>query len=298
MGKRVAVIGNFDGVHRGHRALLAAAQATEPDAALTAITFWPHPMQVIRPDKAPKLLCSLEERQRLLHEAGASTVLTLDFTPEFASLSPRQFVERTLVPLEVSGVVVGENFRFGFRASGDVAMLAELGEELGFEVTALPLVRVADEETCSTAIRKALAEGDLPAAEEQLGRRFSFRGTVVQGAQRGRELGFPTANILVPDQMAAPADGVYAGWVRRLDVDDAETWPAAISVGTNPTFDDEHRTVESYALDRTDLELYGAPLEVEFVSRLRGMVKFSGLEPLIEQMHDDVAQTRLQLGID
>ncbi|MGL5406156.1 MAG: bifunctional riboflavin kinase/FAD synthetase [Propionibacteriaceae bacterium] len=293
---RVAVIGNFDGVHRGHQGLLAAAQAVTPNSEIIAVTFWPHPMSVVRPDKAPKLLCSLAERKRLLLAAGASEVVVIDFTEEFAQQPAASFVAEVLAPLGIAHVVVGENFRFGHRAAGDVAQLTQLAHDNGMTVSSVPLVKVCDEETCSTAIRRALANGDVDAAQEQLGRRFAYRGTVVQGAQRGRELGFPTANVIVPDSMAAPADGVYAGWVHRCD-DNSEPLPAAISVGTNPTFEDIHRTVESYVLDRHDLELYGVEIEVEFVARLRGMVKYSGLEPLIAQIHDDVSRTRKVLGL-
>lgn len=296
MSTSVAVIGNFDGVHKGHRALLDAARAAEPGADVVAVTFWPHPMSVVRPDKAPKLLCTLPERIRLLTEAGCARVQVVDFTADFSTWAPERFVDEVLAPLGLARVVVGENFRFGHRASGDVTTLAKLCAAHGIAVTVVPLVQIDDGDACSTRIRQALAEGDLDSAAEQLGRRFAFRGTVVQGAQRGRELGFPTANVLVPDALAAPADGVYAGWLRRLDVADAPRWPAAISVGTNPTFDDVHRTVESYVLDRTDLELYGAEVEVEFVAHLRGMVKFTGMEPLIEQMRRDVDDTRMALG--
>lgn len=296
MTERTCVIGNFDGVHRGHIALMRAAQAIAPEAELVAITFWPHPMSVVRPDKAPKLLCDLPTRQALLTTAGACEVHVVDFTPKFASCSPREFVERVLVPLDVQHVVVGENFRFGFRASGSVSTLAELGTEFNFDAVGIGLLKVSDEETCSTAIRHALAEGDLDTATQQLGRWISFRGVVVHGAKRGRTLGFPTANLFVPDWLAVPADGVYAGWAQVIG-EGAERWPVAVSVGTNPTFDGLERTIESYVLDRTDLDLYDLMLEVSFVKRLRGMVKFDGLEPLIEQMREDVVQTRVALGL-
>lgn len=303
MTDSVVVIGNFDGVHPGHREVLRRALALEPGLPLIVVTFWPHPVSVVRPGQAPMLLTSLAEREALLREAGADHVVVVDFTPAFAKLSPEQFLSEVIVPLRPRRVVVGANFRFGFRAAGNVETLAEFGRLRGFEVTALELVGLGDEETCSTRIREALAEGDVAHAAEHLGRPFRFIGTVSHGDHRGRGLGFPTANLAVPAELASPADGVYAGWLTRLDdCDDwggvlpegaaPARWPAAISVGTNPTFDGVERRVESYVLDRDDLELYGAPIAVDFVDRIRGQVRFEGIEALIAQMHDDVARTR------
>lgn len=307
MGRTVVVIGNFDGVHPGHRSLLRSAHAVAPDLPLVVVTFWPHPVSVLRPDTAPMLLTSLTERVGLLRQAGADDVRVVDFTPEFSHLSPADFVERHLLPLRPAHVVVGENFRFGYRASGTVDTLRELGAGR-FEVDALSLVHCGDEETSSTRVREALASGDVHHAAEHLGRPFRFSGIVRHGDHRGRELGFPTANLPVPPLLACPADGVYAGWLTRLDGRDAygellaadghcASWPAAISVGSNPTFDGLERRVESYVLDRTDLELYGAPIAVDFVARIRGQVRFAGIDALIAQMGDDVARTRLALGI-
>lgn len=251
------------------------------------------------------LLTSLEERVALLQAAGADQVEVIEFTPEFAAWSPSDFVERVLLGLDPALVVVGENFRFGHRAAGNVETLRELAAGR-FEVEGLPLVRFGDEETCSTLIRTALAAGEVEHAAQHLGRPFSFRGVVVTGDRRGRGLGFPTANLPVPAEFACPADGVYAGWLTRLDGCDAhgdplrgagapERWPAAISVGTNPTFDGLDRRVESYVLDRDDLELYGAPISVEFVARIRGQVRFDSIEELIVQMNQDVADCRALL---
>ncbi len=307
MGSSVVVIGNFDGVHPGHREVLAEAKRRHPELPLVVVTFWPHPVSVLRPDTAPLLLTSLEARIEYLTEAGADRVRVIDFTPEFASQSPATFVEQVLLPLDPELVVVGENFRFGHLAAGSVRTLAELAAGR-FEVEGLPLVRFGDEDTCSTRIREALAAGDVVHAAEHLGRPFCFRGVVAHGDQRGRLLGFPTANLPVPVELAFPDDGVYAGWVTRRDGLDghgdslppgaeAERWPAAISVGTNPTFDGLSRRVESYVLDRDDLELYGAPISVEFAARIRGQIKFSDIDALIAQMHDDVRQCRTLLGL-
>ncbi|MFZ0529595.1 MAG: bifunctional riboflavin kinase/FAD synthetase [Propionicimonas sp.] len=298
----MVVIGNFDGVHPGHLEVLAEARRRQAGLPLIVVTFWPHPVSVLRPDSGPLLLTSLEARIELLSAAGADRVEVIDFTPEFAAWSPSDFVERVLLPLNPATVVVGENFRFGHRAAGNVETLRGLAAGR-FEVDGLPLVRFGDEETCSTRIRRALADGDVAHAAEHLGRPFCFRGVVGHGDRRGRTLGFPTANLPVPANLACPQDGVYAGWVTRRDgLDghgeslapgtDADRWPAAISVGTNPTFDGVSRRVESYVLDRDDLELYDAPITVEFIARIRGQVRFSDIDALIEQMVDDVAQCR------
>lgn len=284
-------IGNFDGVHQGHAQVLRHAHSLAPTEPLVVVTFWPHPMRVLRPEQAPKLLTTLNERIRRLKDAGADEVRVVQFTRDVSTWSPEEFVRRVIEPLQPSHVVVGENFRFGYRASGTVQTLRELGAG-HFEVNAMPLVLIDGESTCSTLVRKALDEGDLELATRQLGRDFRIRGTVVMGDQRGRELGFPTANLPVPGDMAVPADGVYAGWLTQLDLPDAEPMPAAISVGTNPTFQGLERRVETYVLDRTDLNLYGRKIAVDFVERLRGQVAFTGVEDLITQMDDDVSRTR------
>lgn len=304
MSKTVVVIGNFDGVHPGHRQVLQTARELEPEARLVVVTFWPHPLSVVRPGQGPMLLTRLEERVELLEDAGADEVRVVKFTPEFAQWSPERFITEIIEPLNPCRIVVGENFRFGHRASGTVQTLRTLGAG-HFEVTALSLVGLGDEETCSTRIRDALAAGEVHRAAEHLGRPFRYTGVVARGDRRGRDLGFPTANLPVPPHLACPADGVYAGWLTRLDGKDAhgqsladgdpERWPAAISVGTNPTFDGQDRRVEAYVLDRTDLELYGAPVAVDFTERIRPQVRFTDIGALIERMNDDVARCRVLL---
>jgi riboflavin kinase/FMN adenylyltransferase len=192
--------------------------------------------------------------------------------------------------------MVGENFRFGFRAAGDVSLLTRLGkEDDSFVVSPVSLSSAAGQPDSSTKIRAAIAAGDVEQARLLLDRPFRVRGVVIKGAQRGREMGFPTANVPVPEGMAVPADGVYAGWLTCLDHPDAERWPAAISVGSNPTFVGENRRVETYVLDRTDLELYGIEIAVDFEHRLRGQVKYEGMEALIDQMHRDIDRARTLL---
>jgi riboflavin kinase / FMN adenylyltransferase len=287
----VVVIGNFDGVHRGHVELIHLARESEPGARVVAVTFWPHPMSVVRPDQAPLLLTTLERRKELLGNAGVDDIVVVHFTPEVASWSPAQFVDAVIRPLHPARIVVGENFRFGFRASGDVSTLAELGAG-EFKVQAVTLVTDGTQPSSSTLIRRAVAEGDFGRVRELSDNVFRFSGVVVRGDHRGREMGFPTANVPVPLGLAVPADGVYAGWVTRLDIPSAARWPAAISVGTNPTFDGVERRVEAYVLDRDDLELYDVEIAIDFYARLRGQVKYAGKEALIKQMHTDVEEAR------
>jgi riboflavin kinase/FMN adenylyltransferase len=298
LGRTVVVIGNFDGVHLGHRQVVARARAAADAAAvdLVAVTFDPHPMAVLRPEHAPPMLSDLETRAALLAEAGVDDVLAIPFSREIAAWTPEEFVARVLVDtLHAGAVVVGANFRFGNRAAGDVATLTAAGAGADFTVEGIALDG-GPQVWSSTYVRTCLAAGDVEGAAEALGRPYAVAGTVVRGDQRGRELGFPTANVPV-GAVAVPADGVYAGWLRRSGRGDTEQLPAAISIGTNPTFAGERdRRVEAYVLDRTDLDLYDERVEVGFVARLRGMVAFTGVEALIETMNDDVARTRVLLG--
>lgn len=304
MRRSVVAIGNFDGVHTGHQQLLRTAVehaqelGTEREPLqVIVVTFWPHPMSVVAPGHQPLLLTSLSDRIDLLRRYGADEVRVVQFTRDVAAWSPQKFVDTILGPLNPAVVVVGENFTFGNRAAGTPQMMREFGKGR-FDVDIIHLVSIDSERTCSSFVRSALATGDVAAAARHLGRLFRLSGVVVVGDQRGRELGFPTANLPVAADLATPADGVYAGWLRRLDQSSAIRMPAAISVGTNPTFDGVERRVESYVLDRTDLELYGINIAVEFVEHLRGQVRFGSIDELIEQMNKDVAATRVVLGID
>ena len=258
-----------------------------------AVTFDPHPFAVLRPEHAPVTLSGIEARLRLLEQHGADDALVVPFSREIAGWAPEEFVDRVIVgALHARAVVVGANFRFGHKAAGDVALLAREGEVKDFEVVGVPLDG-GPQVWSSTYVRNCLAAGDVEGAAEALGRAFTVTGRVVEGDRRGRELGYPTANVPV-GAVAAPADGVYAGWLTRLDT--RERFPAAISVGTNPTFEGERtRRVEAYVLDRDDLELYGVEVEVAFVTHLRGMIRFQGedaVAALVEQMADDVRRAR------
>jgi riboflavin kinase/FMN adenylyltransferase len=289
-----ATVGNFDGVHRGHQHVLSRTRELAGGLPVIAITFDPHPLAIVAPEHAPVRLTTIERRVELLLEAGADEVRILAFGREMADWSPQEFIDRVLVEqLKVSLVVVGDNFRFGSKARGDTAFLAAAGERAGFTVDDLSLDGDG-EPYSSTLVRSLVAEGRLREAADVLGRPHEVTGVVVEGDKRGRELGFPTANIPVDEACAVPPDGVYAGWVVRAD---GERLPAAISVGSNPTFDGVERRVESYVLDRTDLELYGEAIRVELVEQLRGMVKYEGMDPLIAQMRQDVAETRSALGV-
>lgn len=293
LGRTVAVIGNFDGVHLGHRRVLGRARelADERGLPVVVVTFDPHPMAVLRPEHAPTQLTTIERRAELLADAGADHVLALPFDTAMAAWTPEEFVTRVLVDaVHAAAVVVGANFRFGQRAAGDVSTLQEQGTLHDFTAEGIPLDG-GPMVWSSTYVRTCLAAGDVAGAAEALGRPYAVRGVVVQGDQRGRELGYPTANVPTDGLTAAPSDGVYAGWLRRLDTD--ERYPAAISVGTNPTFVGmRYRRIESYVLDRTDLELYGVEVEVSFVARLRGMTAFDSVDALLVQMADDVQHAR------
>lgn len=299
----VATIGNFDGVHLGHRAVLGVtiAAARAISATAVAVTFDPHPASVHRPHESPALLAGLPDRLELLAETGLDAVLVITYDLEFARLTPREFVARYLVDgLKVRRVVVGEDIRFGLDNSGDRETLRELGAEMGFAVDVVHDIEAAGTHRrwSSTWVRELLAAGDVEQAAAVLGRPHRMRGLVVHGEARGRQLGFPTANLAPTSTGTVPSDGVYAGWLwRRWGTPTAERLPAAISVGTNPTFDGHVRQVEAHVLGRTDLDLYDEEVVVEFTHHLRPTLRFEGIEPLVAQMHNDVARAADLLGV-
>ena len=301
LGRTVVTIGNFDGMHLGHQHVVRRAREVAAEVGaetaldgVVAVTFDPHPIAVLRPEHAPATLTTIEERLRLLGEADVDDVMVLPFSREIAAWTPQEFIDRILVQtLHARAVVVGANFRFGNRAAGDCNLLRVAGQQHDFVLEEVTLDG-GPQVWSSTYVRTCLAAGDVTGAAEALGRAFTTRGVVVEGDKRGRELGYPTANVPVRPGAAAPADGVYAGRLTVLDGPDAgASYPAAISVGTNPTFAGEReRRVESYVLDRTDLALYGREVEVSFQERLRGMVRFDSVEALLEAMSDDVSRAR------
>ena len=285
--KKVVAIGIFDGVHAGHQQIIATARHA---GEVTVITFDPHPTSVIAPERAPTQLVNLKDRISLLKEAGATFVEVINFNKDFSTLSPDQFIEEVVVGrFSSEHVVVGENFNFGYKAQGTPKYLSEVGPKYGFAVSIVKLQEDRGSTISSSRIRNLIIDGQIERANELLTRNFYLKGLVVHGEKRGREIGYPTANIGLTNLATIPADGVYAGW---LSVDN-QRWPAAISIGTNPTFPGVRgRQVEAYALDQTDLELYDLEAKIEFGYRLRDTLKFDGLEPLLKQMKKDCDQAR------
>lgn len=300
-GPAVVTIGVFDGVHVGHQRIVGRAVEAGAELGLpvAVMTFDPHPDEVVRPGSHPPLLCTVRRRIGLLGSLGADAVCVVPFTLEFSRLGPDEFVRAALAGrLHARHVVVGVNFRFGHRAKGDIGLLAELGEKYDFTAEGVPLLAEDGVTVSSSALRGQLGAGDVEGAAHGLGRPHRVEGVVVRGERRGRALGFPTANLETPAHTAIPADGVYAGWLAALDGEgrDTERWPAAISVGTNPTFEGKHRVVEAYALDRDDLDLYGVHVAVDFTARLRDMTRFGSADELTGQMRRDVEQARALLA--
>lgn len=295
-GRSVVTIGVFDGVHKGHQATIGhtVARARELGVQSVVVTFDPHPAEVVRPGSHPAVLTEPARKAELIEALGVDVLCVVPFTPEFSRVPAEQFVHDVLVEhLHAALVVVGSNFRFGHRAAGDVALLEQLGRTFGFGVEGGPLVAEDGTVFSSTYIRSCVDAGDVGAAAAALGRSHRLEGVVVRGDQRGRELGFPTANLLCHRYAAVPADGVYAA--RLIRRGQREPLLAAVSVGTNPTFSGRERRVEAYALDFSG-DLYGERLALDFVAHLRGQVRYDSIEPLIAQMNQDVERTRRALA--
>ncbi|PRW64438.1 bifunctional riboflavin kinase/FAD synthetase [Actinopolyspora mortivallis] len=306
-GRCVVTIGVFDGVHRGHQRLISQAvrRARQRELPCVVVTFDPHPAEVVRPGSHPAQLTTLQRKAELVEELGVDVFCVLPFTPELSKMPPDEFAHEILVErLHAAVVVVGENFTFGHKAAGNIDSLHTLGQRFGFETESADLLGghtdgLDREESpvtfSSTFIRSCVHAGDVGAAAVALGRYHRLEGIVVRGVGRGgRELGFPTANLSMPEFAAVPADGVYACWFthRQRGAGQPEsTLPAAVSVGSNPTFSGTERTVEAFVLD-VDRDFYGEYVELDFVRRLRGMVRFDSAEELIERMRADVAETR------
>ena len=289
-GRCVVTVGVFDGVHRGHQQIIGRAvqRARDTHQPAVVLTFDPHPSEVVRPGSHPAVLSPLRRKAELLEQLGVDVLCLLPFTIEFSRLDPAEFVHLVLVEhLHAAAVVVGENFRFGHKAAGDLSTLRRLGRTFGFSTEEVPLLRDDDVTLSSTFVRSSIDAGEVDRAAQALGRPHRIDGIVVRGAGRGRQLGYPTANVRSERHVAVPADGIYAGWA----VLRGQRLPAAISVGTNPTFEGKDRTVEAYILD-FDEDIYGVELGVEFVERIRGMEKFDRVSDLIEQMGRDVEKAR------
>ena len=332
-GRSVVTIGVFDGVHQGHQETIGhtVKRAHELGLPAVVVTFDPHPSEVVRPGSHPAVLSSPARKAELIEELGVDALCVIAFTMEFSHLSAEAFVHDVVVDrLHAASVVVGQNFRFGHRAAGDVELLYRLGRTFGFGVESAPLTGDDGTIFSSTYIRACVAAGDVARAAQALGRSHRLEGVVVRGDQRGRTLGFPTANLLTPPYAAVPADGVYAAWLVRAGgrgrdhspssegpgadgpgiggpgadgpgtdpgravaqvAGPGERLPAAVSIGTNPTFAGEQRRVEAYVLD-FDGDLYGERVALDFAVRLREMRRYASAQPLVEQVRLDVAQTR------
>jgi riboflavin kinase/FMN adenylyltransferase len=298
----VVTIGAYDGVHLGHQAVIAAVRERADAGGFESavVTFDRHPASVVRPASAPRLLTDLAQKLELLAATGLDRCLVVSFDEARSKEPAEDFVREVLVEcLAARVVIVGEDFHFGHQRRGNVDLLRSMGAELGFEVTGLPLVDAegraagAGEKASSTAIRHALVAGELDRANAMLGRPHEVRGLVATGDARGRELGFPTANVSVPGDILLPADGIYAGWYERPE---GTVHPTAISLGRRPTFYEEAHAslLEAHLLDFTG-DLYGEAAKVRFVARLRGEVRFDGVEPLVAQIQRDCDEARALL---
>lgn len=306
-GGTSVALGVFDGLHRGHRSLVERAvhHARDLGSDPVLVTFDPHPVEVVRPGTHPSVLTPLERRAELAGQLGVDAVFALPFDREMASWEPDEFVDRVLVRgLDARAVTVGRNFTFGRRAAGTPDTMRELCADRGIRCEVVELLEAGGETVSSSRVRRLLSESDVAGAAEVLGRPHRVSGEVVHGAGRGgRDLGYPTANLELPEHTAVPVDGVYAGWFTVLDdgpVDGSivpgRRYPCAISVGTNPTFGDAARSVEAFVLDES-ADLYGRVAAVDFIDHVRDMEKFSSVEELLVAMDRDVTTTRRVLGI-
>ena len=297
--RSVVTIGAYDGVHRGHQAVIGQVrkEAQQLGCQSVVVTFDKHPASVVRPESAPKLLTDLDQKLELLQQTGIDATLIVEFNRERSTEDPALFVKRVLVDtLRAQVVVVGEDFHFGFNRGGNVAMLRELGKQFDFQVEPVKLITRPDgveEPVSSTSIRRALAGGQVEIATNLLGRAYEVRGVVVNGDKRGRMIGFPTANVEVPNAMCLPADGVYAG---KFQCDDGSVHACAINLGRRPTFFEhaDHSLLEAHLLD-FDGDLYGQKVSVTFEHFLRSERKFDGLDAIKSQLLLDVAAARASM---
>jgi riboflavin kinase/FMN adenylyltransferase len=293
-GRCVVTIGVFDGVHLGHQQIIAraVAKARELGVPSVLLTFDPHPIEVIRPGSHPPMLSGQRYKADLVEELGIDVFCVLPFTLEFKQRDASEFVHSILVEkLHTSAVIIGENFRYGAGGSGTVAAMSEDGRRWGFSVEGFPMQGTGEMTWSSTYVRSCVAAGDVQSASVALGREHRVHGIVVRGDQRGREIGYPTANLEPLPWSAIPSDGIYAGHLVRGSGAKTELLPAAISIGTNPTFAGNERRVEAFVLDFAG-DLYGEHVGLSFTARLRDTLRFDGVEPLVAQMAIDVERTR------
>jgi len=289
-------IGKFDGIHLGHQKLIRALNAAAAEHALQSVlvTFDKHPDVLLNPHHAKLPLIGAHQKQQLVEATNVDVMLTLEFTQQLAELSPTEFVQQILVDgLNAKIVLVGEDFRFGHKGQGDIHVLHDLGQQLGFEVRVISAENLNHEKISSSRIREYFDEGNVSAAAAMLGRNHTSVGLIEHGLKIGREIGFPTANMARDCEGYLPLDGVYAGWLIADDV----KYPAAHSVGVNATFQEVPRLVESHVLDRNDLDLYDKKVTLEFVDFIRPAAKFNGVEDLVEEINRDLVKTRRLLGI-
>ena len=281
-------IGVLDGVHLGHRALI---DNLRPDGVSTVLTFDPHPIEVLRPGSLPRLITTIDERLALLEGAGVGLTGVLDLS-EIRELDPRTFIERLLIEkLSVSSLTVGSDFRFGKDRSGDVGLLEEMGREHGYDVDSIGLVSDLGEPISSSRIRALIEDGDVESAAALMGSRYQMTSEVVHGDKRGKDMGFPTANLMPPARKVIPGSGVYAA-IAHVE---GTSHMAAVNVGVRPTFGGRDLLVEAFLLDY-DSDLYGDRLTIEFVAKLRPELEFEGVDPLVDRMHQDVEKSREILG--
>ena len=296
-----AAIGVFDGIHLGHREVFSHVRsvASRLEVASAVVTFDVHPAHIVRPENAPKLLTTLDQKLEQLEAQGLDYAYVIHFDEVRADTKPDKFVEQVFYDaLHARAIVVGEDFHFGKDRSGNVDELTRLGREWNFEVVAVGLIRHRDdapEPVSSTAIRRALAGGDVARSARMLGRPYEVRGVVIKGEERGQTIGFPTANVPVPVVMAWPADAVYSGW---CTLEDGSCYGCAINIGRRPTFHEhaEHSLLEAHLMDY-DGDLYGSEIRVEFIDFIRSERKFEGIDQLSQQLAQDVTEARIQLGM-
>lgn len=301
--RSVVTIGNFDGIHNGHRKVVASCveRARRRGVQSVAVTFDPHPIQVHHPEVGLELISPLRDRLDAMAASGLDATLVVHYDASVYSLTAEDFVRQFLVEsLGAVEVIVGQDFRFGRANAGTIDTLRELGRRYGFDVTMVTDIEAPEGRRWSSSwVRELLAAGDVEGAARVLGHLHRIRGTVEHGFKRGRQLGFPTANLCCDIEGVVPGDGVYAGWLVRAvpGTQSAEFLPAAISVGTNPHFEGQKRTVEAHVLGRSDLNLYGERIAITFVARIRPMMTFDSLDALLSRMDDDLRTTAYILGI-